>query len=153
VPLRQDWSAHPCPIARSLDVVGDPWVLLILRESLLGVTRFEQFRTHLQVADNVLSKRLGQMVGAGLLRRSKYRGKQRMHDEYVITQAGADLLPVLNALAQWGATYTSAPEHHAEMTVLHKSGGHHTTSSTVCSTCGEKLSAADREYERRWATA
>jgi DNA-binding HxlR family transcriptional regulator len=151
--LRQDWSAHPCPIARSLDVVGDPWVMLILRESLLGTTRFEQFRHHLQVADNVLSKRLTQMVDAGLLRRSPYRGKQRVHDEYMITEAGADLLPVLNALAQWGETYTEAPQTHTEMSITHQPAGHPTTSPTVCTTCGEQLTSADRAYERRWATA
>jgi DNA-binding HxlR family transcriptional regulator len=153
VPLRQDWSGHPCPIARSLDVVGDPWVILILREALLGVTRFEQFRTHLQVADNVLSKRLAQMVDAGLLRRSQYRGKQRVHDEYVITESGADLLPVLNALAQWGETHTPEPDTHAEMSISHQPAGHRTTSPTVCSECGEQLTSADRVYERRWITA
>jgi DNA-binding HxlR family transcriptional regulator len=153
VPLRQDWSEHPCPIARSLDVVGDPWVLLILREALFGASRFEQFRSRLEVADNVLTKRLVQMVDAGLLRRSPYRGKQRMHDEYLITDAGADLLPVLDALAHWGAKYTSAPSKHTQMTIVHTSAGHVTTNATVCSTCGSQLTPADRGYERRWVTA
>ena len=70
MPLRSDWSAATCPIARSLDVVGDPWMLLILRHALLGVRRYEDFRTGLGVADNVLSRRLPAMVDAGLLRKA-----------------------------------------------------------------------------------
>jgi DNA-binding HxlR family transcriptional regulator len=102
MPLRSDWSAATCPIARSLDVVGDPWLLLVLRESFKGVTRFEQFRSVLGIADNVLSRRLAQMVEAGLLRRSAYHAGNRVQHEYVLTPAGADLLPVLCALAHWG---------------------------------------------------
>lgn len=150
MPLRQDWSQNPCPIARTLDVVGDPWVLLILREALLGTRRYEQFRDRLRVADNVLSRRLSQMVGAGLLRRSPYRGKQRRHEEYLITEAGADLLPVLDALAQWGTAHTRAPERHVEMLILHRAGEHYSTTPTVCSTCGDPMTPADRAYERRW---
>lgn len=149
--LRQDWSKHPCPIARSLDVVGDPWVMLVLREALLGTTKFERFREVLQVADNVLSRRLAQMVDAGLLRRRPYRGKQRMQNEYVITDAGADLLPALDALARWGEKYTQAPTRHIEMSILHRSAGHLSNSPTVCSTCGEPLTSADRVYQRKWA--
>lgn len=150
MPLRQDWSKHPCPIARSLDVVGDPWVMLILREALLGARRFEQFRDRLNVADNVLSRRLSQMVDAGLLRRSPYRGKQRMHEEYLVTDAGADLLPALDALARWGMTYTKAPPRHVEMSILHRDGEHYSSTATVCSDCGEPMTPADRVYERRW---
>nr|WP_225953599.1 helix-turn-helix domain-containing protein [Kibdelosporangium phytohabitans] len=149
--MRQDWSDHPCPIARSLDVVGDPWVLLVLREALLGTTRFEKFRVILEVADNVLSRRLAKMVDAGLLRRSQYRGRQRTHDEYVITDAGADLLPVLDALAQWGERYTQAPVRHMEMSIAHRDRDHTSTSATVCSACGEPLTATDRIYQRQWA--
>ncbi|WP_037263908.1 helix-turn-helix domain-containing protein [Kibdelosporangium aridum] len=149
--LRQDWSKHPCPIARSLDVVGDPWVMLVLREALLGTTKFEQFREVLQVADNVLARRLAQMVEAGLLLRRPYRGKQRMQHEYVITDAAADFLPVLDALAKWSEKHTQAPARHLEMSILHRSGDHPSSSPTVCSTCGEPLTSADRVYQRRWA--
>jgi DNA-binding HxlR family transcriptional regulator len=151
VTLRQDWSRHPCPIARALDVVGDPWVILVIREALFGARRFEQFRDRLRVADNVLSRRLSQMVDAGLLAKEPYRGKQRTHDEYVLTEAGADLLPALDALANWGARYTEAPAKNTRMVITHD--GHPTTSPTVCSTCGADLTAADRTYQREWITA
>ena len=64
--LRSDWSSENCPIARSLEVLGDPWVMLVLRQAFSGVRRFEQFREQLGVADNVLSKRLSTLVDAGL---------------------------------------------------------------------------------------
>lgn len=153
VPLRQDWSQNPCPIARTLEVAGDPWVLLILREALLGARRYEQFRDRLRIAENVLSRRLAQMVDDGLLRRSPYRGRQRTHEEYLVTDAGADLLPVLDALCTWGVAHTRAPERHTEMRILHRGGGHYSTSPTVCTACGAPLAAADRRYERHWAGA
>jgi DNA-binding HxlR family transcriptional regulator len=113
MPLRSDWSAASCPIARSLDVVGDPWVLLVLRESFRGVTRFEQFRSALGIADNVLSRRLRQMVEAGLLRRSPYHAGNRVQHEYVLTDAGSDLLPVLHALGRWGEEHRPHPGRSA----------------------------------------
>ncbi len=102
MPLRSDWSSDNCPIARALDVLGDPWSLLILRHALLGGRRYEQFRESLGVADNVLSRRLAAMVESGLLRKVPYRGEQRTHFEYALTEAGADALPVLNALVRVG---------------------------------------------------
>ena len=148
--LRQDWSQDPCPIARSLDMVGDPWVMLILREALLGARRFEQFRAILPIAENVLSRRLTHMVDAGLLRRSPYRGKQRTHEEYVATDAGRDLLPVLVALTDWGNAHTTPPKRHAEMLVRHQGTDHHSADASVCTECGEPMGNADRVYERRW---
>jgi DNA-binding HxlR family transcriptional regulator len=115
MPLRSDWSAASCPIARSLDVVGDPWVLLVLRESFRGVTRFEQFRSALGIADNVLSRRLRQMVEAGLLRRSPYHAGNRVQHEYVLTDAGSDLLPVLHALGRWGEEHRPHPGRSAQL--------------------------------------
>ncbi len=115
MPLRSDWSAASCPIARSLDVVGDPWVLLVLRESFRGVTRFEQFRSALGIADNVLSRRLRQMVEAGLLRRSPYHAGNRVQHEYVLTDAGSDLLPVLHALGRWGEEHRPHPGRSARL--------------------------------------
>ena len=97
MPLRSDWSEATCPIARSLDVVGDPWVLLVLREALTGATRFDDFRVALGVADNVLSRRLSAMVEGGLLVRSPYVDEHRTRHEYLLTDAGRDLLPVVQA--------------------------------------------------------
>ena len=108
VPLRSDWSQATCPIARSLDVVGDPWVVLVLREAFTGTTRFEQLRSALGCADNVLSRRLSAMVQAGLLVRAPYDAGNRTREEYLLTDAGRELLPVLHALAQWGERHRPA---------------------------------------------
>jgi DNA-binding HxlR family transcriptional regulator len=148
--LRQDWSAHPCPIARSLDVLGDPWVMLILREAFTGTRRFEKFRSHLEIADNVLSKRLQLMVDAGLLERSAYRGEQRSHNEYLLTAAGTELLPLLHTLAIWGERHTAAPQRRAHMTILHTECGQVTTSAEICSNCRVELTAQTTQWKRQW---
>ena len=148
--LRQDWSEHPCPIARSLDLVGDPWVLLILREAFTGTRRFEKFRDHLAIADNVLSKRLQGMVDGGLLERVVYRGEQRTHHEYVLTDAARELLPLLHTLAIWGQRHTPAPKRSAHMTIRHVGCGEITTRSESCSACGEALTTENTHWKRTW---
>lgn len=137
MPLRSDWSEATCPIARSLDVVGDPWVLLVLREALQGVSRYDDFRDRLGVADSVLAKRLAAMVDAGLLERTPYRDGRRTRAGYALTDAGADLLPVLNALVLWGERHR--PRATGVMHVVHETCGAETVSADTCSSCGEPL--------------
>ena len=150
MPLRSDWSSETCPIARSLDVMGDPWVLLIIRHGLLGARRYEEFRSALGVADNVLSRRLTGMVQAGLLRKVPYRGEQRTHQEYLLTEAGADLLPVLNALMLWGEKHTTAPRPGLHMGIVHRGCGRESTSADVCTHCHQPLHADDVDWLRNW---
>jgi len=148
--LRSDWSTDRCPIARSLDAVGDPWVMLILRGALQGVTRFEDFKRSLGVADNVLSRRLNGMVDAGLLVRRPYRGEHRTHLEYVLTDAGADLLPVLNALTLWGEKHTTRPRPDVSMTIIHTACGTTTDSADTCTGCGARLAPTDVTWHKSW---
>ena len=108
MPLRSDWSEATCPIARTLDVVGDPWVLLILREAVQGVTRYDDFRAALGVADGVLSRRLAAMVDDGLMTRAPYRSGNRTREEYLLTDAGRDLLPVRLARPAGSSSCTTA---------------------------------------------
>ncbi|NUR08823.1 MAG: helix-turn-helix transcriptional regulator [Nocardioidaceae bacterium] len=138
--LRSDWSADSCPIARSVDVVGDPWVLLVLREAFEGATRFEEFRA-LGIADNVLSRRLAGMVEAGLLERATYDGGNRPRHRYLLTGAGADLLPVLHALALWGERHR--PRSTGRMELVHEACGRPTQSADTCSHCHVPVTAAD----------
>ena len=137
MPLRSDWSDAQCPIARSLDVVGDPWALLVLREALTGTTRFDAFRDALGVADNVLSRRLSALVETGLLTRSPYDDGNRTRHEYLLTDAGTDLLPVVHALAQWGERHRPRPG--GRLDVVHEGCGQVTESADTCSSCGEWL--------------
>lgn len=101
-------SDMPCPIARSLDRVGEWWSILILRDALRGVTRFEDFRRNLGVAPNMLTRRLNALVDSGLLERRQYSDRPPRH-EYVPTQRGRDFRPVLLALLAWGNRHF-APE-------------------------------------------
>jgi DNA-binding HxlR family transcriptional regulator len=89
-----------CPIARALDVVGDWWSLLILRESLDGATRFDQFEQHLGISPTMLTRRLRSLVEHGLLRRQKYQQRPARY-EYLPTERGQQLQTVLIALAEW----------------------------------------------------
>ena len=146
MPLRSDWSQDTCPIARSLDVVGDPWVLLVLREALQGVSRYDDFRARLGVADSVLAKRLAGMVDAGILERTPYRDGNRTRDGYALTAAGADLLPLLNALALWGERHR--PRDSGVMNVVHEGCGASTGSADTCTSCGEPLSPATVSWRK-----
>ena len=90
-----------CPIARSLDRVGEWWSILILRDAFKGVSRFDQFQKSLGIAPNMLTRRLNTLVDSGLLERRLYSEKPPRH-EYVLTDRGRDFRPVLWALVAWG---------------------------------------------------
>lgn len=91
----------PCPIARSLERVGEWWSILILRDAFKGVARFDQFQKSLGIAPNMLTRRLNTLVESGLLERRLYSEKPPRH-EYVLTERGRDFRPVLWALVSWG---------------------------------------------------
>jgi DNA-binding HxlR family transcriptional regulator len=106
---RTSYQASNCSIARSLQVLGEKWTLLILRESFYGATRFEQFHRVLQCPRNLLSERLAKLVEEGILERSEYRDPgSRARNEYRMTDKGRELTPILLALMQWG------DRHHAD---------------------------------------
>lgn len=92
-----------CPVARALDVVGDWWTLLIIRDAFAGVTRFGDFQKHLGVAKNILATRLKDMVEQGLLQTSEVGARS----EYQLTDKGRALMPVLVTLAQWGGAHAT----------------------------------------------
>ncbi|MBA8840156.1 helix-turn-helix domain-containing protein [Ochrobactrum sp. RH2CCR150] len=98
-----------CPSARALDVIGDWWSLLIVREAFDDVTRFSAFQKNLGIARNILAERLRKLTGEGILE-SVPDPNGGAHQEYVLTEKGRDLLPVVVALRQWGETHLFAPE-------------------------------------------
>jgi DNA-binding HxlR family transcriptional regulator len=98
---RASFDQTLCPVARTLERVGDPWSLLILRDATQGLSRFEQFRNSLGVAPNILTDRLRRLVAAGLLARRRY-SERPPRDEYVLTAMGRDFIPVLLALMAFG---------------------------------------------------
>lgn len=103
---RKSFQDMQCPIARSLERVGEWWSMLILRDAFYGMTRFDQFQISLGIAPNVLSRRLGALVEAGLLERRRYSERPVRH-EYLLTEQGRDFRPVLHALMAWGNRHLS----------------------------------------------
>ncbi len=105
---RTSFAGMTCPIARSLEHVGEWWSILILRDAFRGLTRFEEFRDSLGVAPNILTRRLKALVAAGLLERRRY-SERPPRDEYVLTERGREFRPVLILLQAWGNRHF-APE-------------------------------------------
>ncbi len=110
-PEALQWSTENCSIGRTLDVVGEKWTFLVLRELFQGVRRFDDLRVRTAVPRQVLSDRLATLVEAGLLRREPYRepGARERH-EYRLTDKGLDLYPVLVGLMRWGDVYLADPQ-------------------------------------------
>ncbi len=105
---RKSFDSMPCPIARSLERVGEWWSILILRDALHGFTRFDQFQKSLGIAPNMLTRRLKALVESGLLDRRRY-SERPPRNEYVLTARGRDFRPVIVALLAWGNRHF-APE-------------------------------------------
>lgn len=120
----EKFSSGPCPISRALARVGDTWSMLILRDASYGLSRFDQFRTSLGIAPNILTRRLKALTEDGLLEKRLY-SERPPREEYVLTPAGRDFLPVLYVLGEWGRA------HHGE-------GG---TTRTVDAETGEPIEA------------
>jgi DNA-binding HxlR family transcriptional regulator len=110
---RKSFEEDQCPIARSLDLVGDWWTLLIIRDAFGGVRRFGDFQKHLGIAKNILSTRLKALVEHEIL--NVHFEVEGGHGEYLLTQKGQALLPVLVTLAQWGEEYTVWPSEGSQI--------------------------------------
>ena len=117
---RKSFGNMPCPIARSLERVGDWWSILILRDAFQGLTRFDQFQKSLEIAPNILSRRLSSLVEGGLLERRRYRAHPPRH-EYLLTERGRDFRPVLWSLLAWGNKHF-APEGKSVLLVDSQTG-------------------------------
>lgn len=105
------FSAENCSIARSLQIVGERWSLLILREAFYGHRRFEQFQRRIGIARNLLATRLATLVEHGVLDRQSYQEPgQRSRHEYRLTAKGKELYPILVALLDWGDRHAADPE-------------------------------------------
>jgi DNA-binding HxlR family transcriptional regulator len=102
--LRADYNGQNCSIARALEVVGERWTILILREAFLGTHRFDEIQAHLGVARNVLQTRLERLVDEGILKKVRYQERPPRY-EYRLTAKGVDLWPVIVSLLKWGDQY------------------------------------------------
>lgn len=105
----ENFAGLPCPIARTLALVGDAWSMLILRDAHAGLTRFDQFRKSLGIAPTILTRRLAVLTEEGLLEKRLYSARPP-REEYVLTAAGRGFLPVLFMLGAWGRQYRADPK-------------------------------------------
>jgi DNA-binding HxlR family transcriptional regulator len=146
-PSQLDVDLAHCSIARTLEVVGEKWTLLVLRDAFNGVRRFDDLHRRIGAPRQVLSQRLGRLVDVGLLRRVPYREPgQRTRYEYRLTDAGLDLYPVLLALLQWGDRHRPYPEGPA-VELTHRDCGEPVDLVLRC-TAGHNLASA-REVRPR----
>ncbi len=132
--LGRTYDNQICSIARTLEVVGERWSLLIIRDAVFaGVTRFGDFQHNLGIATNVLATRLDAFVGAGIMRRQSPPGHPEQH-EYVLTDKGRDLAPALIALTSWGDRW-AAPDG-PPILYRHAACGGPVELQAVCASCG-----------------
>jgi DNA-binding HxlR family transcriptional regulator len=136
--LRADYTGQDCSIARTLELIGERWTILILRDVFLGTYRFEELQRGLGVARNVLQTRLERLVDEGILRRVQYQERPLRH-EYRLTRKGTDLWPVLVALLKWGDRHVS-PDG-GPVVIEHRGCGGEIDDRRRCIRCGSDLEA------------
>ncbi len=129
-----------CSVAQCLEVVGEWWSMLIVRDAFLGVTRFDQFQQRLGISRNILNQRLGRLVEAGVLAKVPY-SDHPPRAEYRLTEKGRDLWPVLTTLREWGDKY-AAPDG-PPLQVIHNACGQMSVAVLTCAACGSPMEARD----------
>jgi DNA-binding HxlR family transcriptional regulator len=117
VPTDREWTDPTCPVARTVDLVGDRWSLLIVRDAMDGAASFTDFRSRLGVARNILSDRLRRLTAHGVLVTSTPPGGKR--HTYQLTDSGRELFTAVVALRQWGERHTFAPGESHSVLVDH----------------------------------
>jgi DNA-binding HxlR family transcriptional regulator len=128
-----------CSVAQALEIIGEWWTLLILRDCFLGVRRFEDFVERLGISRNVLATRLETLVNAGLLERRPYDEARSRYD-YILTDKGRALWPMMTALRQWGDEWILGAGNEP-LLLEHRDHGHRATAQMTCEECGETLDA------------
>ncbi len=139
--LGREYKSQSCSIAGALEVVGERWSLLIIRDVLLGLRRFDELQAHLGIARNILDSRLRRLVEEGVLERRRYSERPERF-EYRLTDKGLDLWPTVVALMQWGDRYAT-PENGPAVVIEHKNCGGALDGHRMCERCGARVSVRD----------
>lgn len=139
--LRHDYPGQICSIAKALEIVGERWTLLIVRDVMNGNRRFGELQKGLGVARNVLSARLQRLVEEDILERRPYQSSPERY-EYFLTEKGLDLWPALVALLAWGDRHSPEP-NGPPMLIVHKGCGGEVNDRGICESCGKVLHARD----------
>jgi len=138
----QRWFTNDnCSVARTLEIIGERWTFLVLREAFMGVRRFDELQRNTGVARNILSARLRKLVEHRILERRRYQDRPPRF-EYRLTERGLDLYPAIVALLQWGDRHAAHPAGRP-LVLEHKGCGRDSTPRLVCSECGEPIGARD----------
>ena len=138
MPLGKDYTGQQCSLARSLEIVGERWTLLVLRDAFFGVRRFGDFAAHLGVPRAVLSDRLASLTEAGVLARAD---GTHGHPEYALTSKGLELWPVIRTLLAWGDEHYSG--QGPRRVFRHAADDGAVTPSGTCEACGRDVPVTD----------
>ncbi len=128
-----------CSLARGLEMIGDWWSPLILRDLFLNVTRFDDLIEDLGISRNLLTSRLNALIDKGVIEREAYQRHPPRY-EYRLTEAGRDLVPAILALTAWGDRW-ARPKQGSPILFVHKACGHQFQPQVTCSECGELIKA------------
>lgn len=140
--LGRDYEGQDCSLARALELIGERWTLLVVRDAFYGVRRYSDFVTHLDIPRAVLADRLHTLTAAGVLRKHRYQDAPP-RDEYVLTEMGRELWPALHTLACWGARHLS--EAGPSRVFCHVACGTLLDSPFACPACGVPVPPEDLE--------
>jgi DNA-binding HxlR family transcriptional regulator len=140
--LRRDYANQNCSLAGALEVIGERWTLLIVRNAFYGIRRFDDHQRWLGIARNVLQSRLTRLVDEGILSKQLYQERPPRY-EYRLTQKGRDLWPVLVTLLQWGDRHAAG--EGVPVLLRHKDCGGGIDAHLRCDSCGADLTARDVE--------
>jgi DNA-binding HxlR family transcriptional regulator len=138
---RTSFAGMNCSVARTLEVIGEWWTMLVVREAFNGVRRFDDFQARLGIARNVLTTRLQSLVDHGILERRLYQERPERF-EYRLTEKGFDLYPVLISLMQWGDKWQAGPEG-PPVVLTHENCGHTPEPALVCTHCNKPITARE----------
>ena len=136
---RTSFARWPCSVARTMDLLGDWWTPLVLRDAFYGVRRFDEFQRGLGIARNTLSDRLHRLVKEGLLEKRPYQTEPVRYD-YLLTEKGRDFFAVIAAMSRWGDRWL-ADETGPPIVAHHRECGQDTHAEVVCAHCGKPLTA------------
>ncbi|MGA8654191.1 MAG: helix-turn-helix domain-containing protein [Xanthobacteraceae bacterium] len=134
---RTSFARMHCSLARGLDLIGDWWSPLIVRDLFLDVVRFDDLIEDLGISRNLLTRRLNALIKSGIVERHAYQRRPRRY-EYRLTEAGRDLVPAILALTAWGDRW-ARPKEGSPMLFVHKTCGQHFEPQVTCSACGEVI--------------
>lgn len=134
-----------CSIARTLEVLGERWTLLIIRDVLSGRRRFDAIQENLGVARNVLTARLARLVEEGILEKRPYQARPPRH-EYFLTEKGLELWPVMIAMMHWGDRHLA--DAGPPVVIHHRDCGGIADDRGICARCGDRMNARDAYAER-----